>query len=315
MGHTGADPLQVMVLGDLAVDWTVEVDTLPERDSLALARSYRRFPGGSAANVAVGLARMEHPTGFIGQIGDDEDGRFLLDAFRDEGIDTDDVVTLPGYETPATLVVVEEGGGHVIVVLPRDADVHRLQAPDLSRVAQAAALHIGPSHTAIARQAARRARENDARVFYAPGGVARFVSRADLWPVLELTDALLVSRSEAFALSDRPAPEEAARALLDAGPAAVVVTVGAEGAFVATGDRVRHIPALPTCPIRDTTGAGDAFAAGFIAAHLRGFGWEAAARLGNAAAALSIRHLGARTGLPGWEETLAASRRLDGGRA
>mgnify|MGYP003934119635 CR=1 FL=1 len=301
------DPPEVMVLGDVAVDWTVNVSRLPEPDSLVLARSCTRFAGGSAANVAVGLTRLGHPAGFIGQVGDDEDGRFLLKAFRDEGVDIKDVVTLTEYETPSTVVMVDERGTHMIVVLPRDAEAHRLQAPDLSRVARADAIHIGPSHTAVARDAAMRAREGDAQVFYAPGGVARFVSRADLWPVLELTDALFVSRSEAVALTDRSSPAEATRALLDTGPDIVVETVGAEGAFVASGNGVRHIPPLPIPPTRDTTGAGAAFAAGFIAAWLRGFDWDAAAHLGGTAAALTIQHLGARTGLPGWEETLAAA--------
>jgi ribokinase len=315
MGSTVADAPQVVVLGDVAVDWAIEVAGLPDRDSLVLARSCKRFPGGSAANVAVGLARLGYRVGFVGQVGDDESGRFLLKAFEREGVDTRDTVTLARYETPACLVVVEDGGDHMIIVLPRDSDVHRLHDPDLSRVAEAEAIHIGPSHTEVARRAAVRARENDALVFYAPGGLARAVGRGELWPVLELADGLIVSCSEAFALTDRSTPEDAARALLDAGPAVVVETTGVEGALIATGDGLCRVPALPVPDTRDTTGAGDAFAAGFIGARLRGFDWNAAAHIGSTAAALKIRHLGARTGLPGWEEVLsAAPPRLSDGR-
>jgi ribokinase len=295
----------VIVLGDVAVDWVIAVDALPQRDSLVLARSRRRFPGGSAANVAAGLARLGHRVEFIGQIGDDENGRFLLDAFERAGVGTQGVVTSAGVATPACQVVVEAGGDHLIIVLPRDSDVHRRHEPDLRAVTEAGAIHIGPSHTALARRAAEQAREAGVPVFYAPGGLAQALGRARLGPVMRLVDVLFVSRSEAAALTDRSAPQEAALALLEAGPAAVAETRGAAGALIATHDVLTQIPTIPTPDRRDTTGAGDAFAAGFIAARLRGLDWEAAARIGGAAAALTIRHLGARVGLPSWEEALS----------
>lgn len=306
-------PPQLVVLGDVAVDWTIEVDALPNRDALALAHSSTRFAGGSAANVAVGLARLGHRVAFLGQIGDDEDGRFLLNAFEGETVDTRSVVTLPGYETPACLVVVEDGGDHFIIVLPRDRDVHRLHDPDLNRLAGARAIHIGPSHTDVARRAAAQAREQGALVFYAPGGLARALGRAVLQPVLDLVDGLFVSQSEALALTDWASPEEAARALLAAGPAVVVETTGIEGALVATHQGLYPVPPVPVPDAQDTTGAGDAFAAGFIAARMRGLDWNAAGHIGSAVAALNIRHLGARTGLPTWDEALSAAAPLPDG--
>lgn len=302
------------MLGDVAVDWVVEVDQLPRRDDLVLAQSCERFAGGSAANVAVGLARLGCDVAFVGQVGDDDGGRFLLKAFEQDGVDARDVVTLAGRETASCVVVVEDGGDHMIIVLPRDADVHRLHDPNLSRVAEAEAIHIGPTHTDAAREAARRAHENDALVFYAPGGLAQALGRDLLQPVLELTDGLFVSQNEAFALTDHSTPEGAARALLDAGPGVVVQTLGPNGVLLATTDRLRRSPAFPAPDARDTTGAGDAFAAGFIAARLRGFDWEAAAHIGSAAAALKVPHLGARTGLASWDEARsAAASRLGGG--
>jgi ribokinase len=98
---------------------------------------------------------------------------------------------------------------------------------------------------------------------------------------------------------------EAASVLLEAGPTVIVETVGPEGAFIATGEWTWHVPALSVTERRDTTGAGDAFAAGFVAAFLRGLDLPAAAAVGCAAAALKIPHLGARTGLPNWEDALS----------
>ncbi|MGD9002000.1 MAG: carbohydrate kinase family protein [Anaerolineae bacterium] len=295
----------VLVLGDAAVDWVVEVEALPRRDGIVLSRSCRRFAGGSAANVAVGLARLGCRVGFVGQLGDDENGDFLRRAFQQEGVDTSGVVEIPRYETPSCWVAVDERGDHMIIALPRDLEAYEVGNLDLGRLATAQGIYIGPSHTGIARKAAIAAKQNGIPVFYAPGALSRYVSRAELAAVLDRTDVLLVSRSEAAALADRSSTEEAVNALLDAGPAAVVETAGSEGALVAAGERRWHVPALSVTKRRDTTGAGDAFAAGFVAAFLRGLDLPAAASVGSAVAALKIQHLGARTGLPSWEQALS----------
>ena len=72
--------LDAVVVGGAAVDLVAQVDELPQRDSLVLARAFERFPGGSAANVAVGLARLGRRVGFVGKLGDDEHGQLLLAA-------------------------------------------------------------------------------------------------------------------------------------------------------------------------------------------------------------------------------------------
>ncbi|MEA3341449.1 MAG: carbohydrate kinase family protein, partial [Chloroflexota bacterium] len=123
-----------------------------------------------------------------------------------------------------------------------------------------------------------------------------------LGPVLERTAVLLVSRTEALALTGRPSPDEAARALREMGPQVVVETLGAEGVLVASDAGLIRVPAFDVPDAQDTTGAGDGFAAGLIAGFLEGLGWVAAARMGCAVAALKIRHVGARSGLPSREE-------------
>jgi sugar/nucleoside kinase (ribokinase family) len=119
---------------------------------------------------------------------------------------------------------------------------------------------------------------------------------------LEQVDVLLVSRTEAAEWTGLASPAEAIRQLGRMGPPVVIQTLGAEGAMVLANGRTTEVPAFPGPPARDTTGAGDAFAAGLIAGFLEGLDWEAAARMGCAVAALKIRRVGARSGLPGWDE-------------
>jgi ribokinase len=295
----------VVVLGEAAVDWVVQVEALPRWDRIVLSRSCKRFPGGGAANVAVGLARLGCRVRFVGQLGNDEDGDFLRQAFEQDGVDTSGIVQIPGCATPTCWVAVDGRGDHAIIALPRDLELYRSDHLDPNRLTSAQGVYIGPTHTELAWRVAAAANLNAIPVFYAPGGLSQHVSRKELELVLECTDVLFVSRSEATALADCSSPEEAAGLLLEAGSAVVVETTDSEGAFVATGERTWRVSAFPVTERRDTTGAGDAFAAGFVTAFLRGFDLAAAARVGCAVAALKIPHLGARTGLPSWEQALS----------
>jgi len=289
-----------VVLGGAAVDWVARVDALPERDSLVLARSCERFPGGSAANVAVGLARLDRRVGFVGKLGDDEHGRLLMEAFEQEGVDTRGVIVETGRPTAACFIAVDDRGERMIVALPGAAVIERIKELDLDYVRGARAVYIGPSYPEVATTTAAAVRESGGTIFCAPGGV--HVPVEILGPILERTDVLLVSRTEALALTAQTSPDEAARALREMGPQIVVETLGPDGALVASGAGLIRVPAFEVTDAQDTTGAGDGFAAGLIAGFLEGLNWEAAARMGCAVAALKIRHLGARSGLPSREE-------------
>ncbi|MBU0702644.1 MAG: carbohydrate kinase family protein [Chloroflexi bacterium] len=292
--------LDVVVLGGAAVDWVARVDALPERDSLVLARACEKFPGGSAANVAVGLARLGCSVGFVGKLGDDEHGQLLLAAFEEEGVETRGVIVEPGCPSAVCFIAVDDRGERMIVALPGAAVIERVEELDLDYVRRARAVYIGPSYPEVATAAAAAIREGGGAVFCAPGGV--HVPVEILGPILERTDVLLVSRTEALAMAGRSSPDEAARALRELGPQVVVETLGAEGVLVASDAGLIRVPAFDVPDAQDTTGAGDGFAAGLIAGFLEGLGWEAAARMGCAVAALKIRHVGARSGLPSREE-------------
>jgi ribokinase len=103
--------LDVIVLGGAAVDLVAQVEELPQRDSLVLARAFERFPGGSAANVAVGLARLGRRVGFVGKLGDDEHGQLLLAAFEQERVDTRGVIVETGRPTATCFIAVDGRGG------------------------------------------------------------------------------------------------------------------------------------------------------------------------------------------------------------
>ena len=127
---------------------------------------------------------------------------------------------------------------------------------------------------------------------------------AHLHPVLDQVDVLLVSYTEARELTGLTEPVAAAKLLEQLGPSVVIITLGAEGASVLANGRELKIPPVTAPKVQDTTGAGDAFAAGLVVGFLEGMDWEIAARLGCATAALKIGHMGARSGLPSRTEVI-----------
>jgi ribokinase len=307
-GVQASSELDVIVLGGAAMDWVAQVEALPPRDGLALAHAVARFPGGSAANVAVGLARLGRRVGFVGKLGDDENGRSLLRAFEQEGVDTQAILVEEG-PTATCFIGLDAQGDRIIFVLPGASLVETVAELDLTYLSKGQVLYIGPAYAEVATAAATAAREKGATVFYAPGGAWGPDGLADIRPVLSVVDVLLVSRTEATALTGQEAPAEAARLLSQAGPPTVVGTWGEHGALVLVNGCITHVPALAGVQARDTTGAGDAFAAGLVAGFQEGLDWEASARLGSAVAALKIQHVGARSGLPTREEVARFSRR------
>jgi len=293
--------LDAVVLGGAAVDWIAQVDALPERDTVVLARAYERFPGGSAANVAVGLARLGQRVGFVGKLGADEDGRFLLHAFAEEGVDTQALIIEPTHRTASCFIAVDDGGERMIIALPGAALIENASELNLTYLQQCRALYVGAAYPEVAMTAMSAVHEAGGAVFYAPGGAWGPEGLPSIRPLLQKTDVCLVSRTEAQALAS-PDAVSAARMLQEAGPPVVIVTLGKHGAIALAAGHLIGVPAFAVDRPRDTTGAGDAFAAGWLAAYLQGSGWEEATRIGCAAAALKIQHLGARSGLPRWEQ-------------
>lgn len=293
-----ADSLDVVVLGGAAVDLVARVEMLPQKDSVALAHSFEKFPGGSAANVAVGIARLSHSVGFVGKLGGDEHGQLLLRAFEQEGVDTRALIVEAGRPTATCFIGVDSRGERVIFALPGASLIEKVTELDLAYLRGGQALYIGPAYAEVAGAAMTAVREVGGTVFYAPGGAWGPEGLAYVRPLLAWVDVFIVSRSEATALTGQSSPEEAIRVLGEMGIPVVVETLGEQGALVLAGDRLVKVPAFSIPDVRDTTGAGDAFAAGLIAGFLEGLDWESAARMGCAVAALKIQHTGARSGLP-----------------
>jgi 2-dehydro-3-deoxygluconokinase len=272
--------------------------------------------GGAESNVAIALSRLGLSAGWIGYLSADEPGQLVLDRIRGEGVDTSQVRRLE--EASTGFYLREKVGTEVRVYYYRQDSAASKMAPeafDPNYIRGAEFLHltgITPALSADCRAfvlwAAEQASVSGVRVSFDVNYRSKLWSTTDakgfVEEVLPLVDLLLVGDQEAQALWGRD-DEEFARELTEGvGPQEVVLKRGAEGSLVLVEDEIVEQPAFPVAEV-DPIGAGDAFAAGYLAGHLWGLTPEERLRVANAMGAYSVMTLGDYEGLPSREELQA----------
>lgn len=294
---------EIAVLGAAAVDWVARVDELPRRDGITWAKGYEPFPGGSGANMASAIAKLGKPVRFIGRLGDDEGGKILWEAFQRDGIDPIAIRIERGQRSASCFIAVDLRGNREIFCLGGIALYDRPQDLSPAWFAGVKILILADAYPEVALAAIALVGEQ-ARVIFTPGGLMAHLPRPELDGLLSKTNVLIASRVEAEKMSDCTDLDEAVRRLAGRGPQVVIVTLGERGALLWDGHAAISLPAFEPVKIVDTTGAGDAFAAGFSIGMAGGMDYISAVRLGNAVSAIKISSFGARNGVPDLQQAI-----------
>jgi len=286
----------LIVMGSASRDYTVVVDRHPLPGETLLGGDIVTGGGGKGANQAVAASRAGVTPVFLASFGDDTTGHELIADLDASGVDVSHVTLTSEAPTGVALITVSKTGENSIVVAAGansrlDADstaalVNSLATEGTILLAQ---LEI-PLATVLAAAKAVTAREGRFVLNLSP-------SQPIPAELLALCDPLVVNESEAADLTGGSVTsiEEAtvaARQLL-ATSTSVVVTLGGEGAIVATPDSVTHSPARKVTVV-DTTGAGDAFVGALAAALAAGDDLDSAVEKGTVAGALAVQHVGAQ---------------------
>ncbi|TLN14689.1 carbohydrate kinase family protein, partial [bacterium] len=263
---------EIAVLGAAAIDWVARVNELPRRDGIAWAEQYEPYPGGTGGNMAAALARLGKSVRFVGRLGDDEGGQILLRAFQQDGVDTSAVRVERGSRTSACFIAVDAHGEREIYCLGGVALYERPEALAPEWFKGLKALIIADAYPEVALTAIALCGEQT-RVVFTPGGLMAGLPAQQLDGLLSNVDVLIASRPEAEKMSACPTPEAAIAQLAARGPATIAVTLGKRGSLLWDGERLHEVPAFDPERIVDTTGAGDAFAAGLVAGMAEGMPW------------------------------------------
>jgi sugar/nucleoside kinase (ribokinase family) len=290
--------------------------TFPDAGRLVVVDAMELHTGGCATNAATGLARLGVPVEVVGRVGNDLFGDFMLRQLNDRGIGARGVSRAAEVGTSATMVMVDADGERRFVHYSGANARLTLDDVDQAMIEGAAILHVagalvlpGLDGEPMA-ELLQRARAAGVTTFLDVvwDDTGRWMEL--LGPSLPHTDYFVPNLAEARAMlglepGGAGEPEDVARALLDRGVGTVALKMGADGCLVMAGSgEVLRVPAFEV-DVVDTTGAGDAFAAGFITGVLRGWPLDRTARFANAVGALCVTGLGAAGGVRSLDETLA----------
>jgi sugar/nucleoside kinase (ribokinase family) len=290
-----------IVVADLFVP---PLKSLPAAGELRTTGDFLLAPGGCAANTAIVLARLGVGVAVAGKVGDDVFGRFLEEDLRRRGIDIVGLGRSSTHATSQTVALTVVGEDRRFVhTLGANADFGAADI-DLSLVAGVDALYLGGffvlpglggralGELYASAQAAGVRTVLDVVV---PSG-DKGISLNLLEDVLPHVDLFVPNEDEARALTGEDEPERQAKRLREGGAAAVVVTMGAEGALLVDDERSLHVEA-PKIEVVDGSGAGDAYTAGLIAGHLQGWDVERSLRFASVLGASACTKLGCTAGV------------------
>lgn len=292
----------VFVVGSINQDFVLKVERRPEPGETVTNAELSTHNGGKGANQAAAAALLGASVTFLGRVGDDEFGGPLLRALEEKGVETSLTREASGSQTGAAFITVTPDGENAIVVAP--GANRRLTPEDVDAAADGIReARVLVAQMEIAPEAVLRAAE-----IAAAGGTRVVLNLApprDVPPaLLSRLDPLIVNEHEAAFLLGRKRKvggEDAIRTtasdLLALGPRSIVITLGADGAFVADGASAAHLPA-PKVEVVDTTGAGDAFVGALAARLALGETLPDAAAYAARAGAAAVTKEGAQGALP-----------------
>jgi len=304
----------IVVLGIFAADLVFQADRLPTIGETLLGRGFSIGSGGKGSNQAIAAARAGGKVGLITRIGADAFGDLARSAWRAEGIITDAISIDAGQPTGAAFIFVSAAtGDNAIIVTPGAAG--RISAAD---TAAAASMIAGakvfmtqleqPVEAALAGlEAARQAGVitifNPAPAIAVPESIWRFCD----WTTPNETEAAALSD---VAYDGVDGALHAADALGRRGVRNVLITLGEKGALLHGEVGTALFSPLADATVVDTTGAGDAFNAGFAVALAEGRSAEDAIRFATAVAGLSVGRPGTAASMPTRPEIEAALERI-----
>jgi len=282
--------MTITVVGGFGVGKTIQTRRAPEAGETVTGGFYSEGPGGKGSNQAVQISRLGTAANLITSIGDDAAGAMGRRLWADEGVGTEGIVTLDA-PTMVGFIIVDDRGENRIALAPgaldrmTTAELEPLRGIIESSRCLVVSFELNPAVGIQALEWAHRA------------GVRTLCNPA---PAIELTpaqlgtcDVIVPNYREACQLlgvspGEHPSPEDVARGLVALGARSIVITLGAQGAYVLEGGIGSHIDPAPVDHVVDTTGAGDSFVGALAVALDRGESLVEAAEFAATVAALSV---------------------------
>jgi len=278
----------IHVVGHTAIDHILRVPVLPSRHTSTYIRDHQVYFGGGAANIAAGIARLGCPAGLVSAVGSDFAGSEYEGWLRELGIATRFIV-VPGARTPTAYMFTEDSGDQITFFeWGASAAFATADAPSLPFV------HLATADPGFNVRVAERAAFSS----FDPGQDIGWYTKEQLESILSRVSILFANRHEMATLCRVLGRK---REEITGSVPLVIVTMDTEGSEVHAEGKVHCIPIVPV-PLKDPTGAGDAYRAGFLSAYAKGYTPDACGRIGTVTASFAVESVGCQTNLPTWEQ-------------
>ena len=291
----------ILTIGNINVDLICQVPRLPSPDDKVIVSNLAIVPGGGACNFAVGLSRLGSKVSLFGHVGDDQNGKLGLSSLIDEKIDVSRVIKEEAYATGFVIILVDKEG-QTVKIGYRDANT-KLSPKEITGqlFSNVKIVHASSVSAKVALKIAQVCKKKS------------IVSSIDfVWELMTESSQVLqeIIQNYSLVFLNKIAFEKAygflpTKEKLDSlrlsETTILNVTLGPEGSYILSRDGVQKIPSYEV-PVVDTTGAGDAYAAGFIHSYQQNISLSDCGKYAAACAALQITLSNARDGMPRKDE-------------
>ena len=294
----------VIGFGALNLDRLFKVNRIAKAEEESFVIEHFETCGGSAANTIVGLARLGLKVGFIGKVGCDQEGEVLLEDLHNEEVDTNGVIHSSEGRSGSVMGFVDGEGERALYVDSGVNDLIDSTDINMDYAFQGRFLHLSSFVGGRSFQAQEKLLSvlpDDTKVSFDPGLIYAKKGLAELESMIKKTDVLLPNASEITALTGETDYRKGADFLVESGVRVIAVKLGGRGCYVTDGIE-RHTIKPFKVKVVDSTGAGDAFCAGFLYGVLLGKSLHECGCLGNLVASKCVMKMGARAGLPYQED-------------
>lgn len=291
---------------------TMAMFVAEQSGDLAQVSHFEKRIAGADSNVAIGLSRLGFNVAWLSRVGNDSLGRFVTDSLAREGVSCQYVATDEQHPTGFQFKSLElEGADPTVEYFRKGSAASHLSVADLDpRLLSARHLHATGIPAALSDSTRELSRELMTRMHQAGRSVSFDPNlRPSLWSsestmireinaLASLAHWVLPGLSEGMLLTGREAPADIAAFYLDLGVEAVIIKLGANGAYYRTALDQGFVAAVPVRKVIDTVGAGDGFAVGVISALLENQGFAQAVARGNWVGSQAVQSRGDMEGLP-----------------
>lgn len=280
----------ILVIGSINADLVFISDKRPEQGETIIGKDFKIVPGGKGANQAIAAARLGRKVGFIGAVGNDNNGRMLIENFKQNNVETKYIKTVENISSGVANIVLAQGDNSIIVIPGANHSITKSLIDENIDIIRNSKLVLIQNEIPleIVEYTVNVAYENKVNLILNPAPAVKLKE-----DIISKVNYLTPNELEAKIIFHNPNIEE----ILSKYPNKLIITKGSKGVIYHNGTSIVNIPAF-NVDVVDTTGAGDTFNGAFATAIVDGYSIDESILFANKAAAISITKFGAQNGMP-----------------